>query len=425
MSSQANEEPTQAGADTTQAEANATQEEETQAEPIVGRKRKKTSVIWKDFDEKEITKGVFRAVCKHCKAQYTTGTVGSSTSQMKRHLLSCTAKKLQDATEKRQAAIPFKRVSSGNPFLTSGVGYSNERMREIIATAVMVHEYPINVVEDDVWMWAFEFANPEFRKVTHKTTRSDCLKLFENEKKILKKQLESVSKISLTTDMWKSSHQVVEYMVITGHFIDAGWNLQKRVLSFVKVPAPRRGIDVADAIHKCLKTWGIESKIFTVSVDNAAYNDLCLKYLRDNISLSRKLILNGDLFHVRCCAHILNLLVQDGLSKIKDIIFNIRESVKYVNHNDARLKNFCDLVEQKGLKERKLVIDCPTRWNSIFNMLSTALKFKIVFSVYKEKEPHYDHAPSSEEWDKVEKVCKLLEVFNSATHVISGSFSTI
>ena len=54
--------------------------------------------------------------------------------------------------------------------------------------------------------------------------------------------------------MWKSSHQVVEYMVITGHFIDVGWNLQKRVLSFVKVPTPRHGIDVANAIFKCLKT---------------------------------------------------------------------------------------------------------------------------------------------------------------------------
>ena len=76
------------------------------------------------------------------------------------------------------------------------------------------------------------------------------------EKKTLKKFLKSVSKIILTTNMWKSSHQVVEYMVITGHFIDARWNLQKRVLSFVKVPAPRRGIDVADSIFKCLKTWG-------------------------------------------------------------------------------------------------------------------------------------------------------------------------
>jgi len=98
-----------------------------------------------------------------------------------------------------------------------------------------------------------------------------------------------------------------------------------------------------------LKTWGIENKIFSVSVDNS-YNDLCLIHLRKNLSLSRKLILDGSLFHVWCYVHILNLLVQDNLGKIKDIIFNICESVKYVNHNDARLNNFCDVVEQKGLK---------------------------------------------------------------------------
>ncbi|XP_073222397.1 zinc finger BED domain-containing protein RICESLEEPER 2-like [Cicer arietinum] len=44
-----------------------------------------------------------------------------------------------------------------------------------------------------------------------------------------------------------------------------------------------------------------------------------------------------------------------------------------------------------------------------------------IHTAYKEREPHYNHAPSLEEWNKVEKVCKLLEVFNGATHVISGS----
>ncbi|KAE8718618.1 hypothetical protein F3Y22_tig00110009pilonHSYRG00225 [Hibiscus syriacus] len=113
--------------------------------------------------------------------------------------------------------------------------------------------------------------------------------------------------------------------------------------------------------------------------------------------------------------------MQDDLSTIKDIIFNIRESVKYINHNYVRLKAFCDVVEQKCLKESKLVIHCPTRWNSTFNMLSTALKFKTAFSSYKERDPHYNYAPSLEEWNQVEKVCKLLEVFNPATHVFSGS----
>ena len=305
--------------------------------------------------------------------------------------------------------------------MTPGVRYSNEKMREIIATAIMVHEYPFSIVEDQVWMWSFQYANPEFSKVSRKTARSDCIKIYEVEKKNLKALLKGVSKISLTTDMWKSSHQVTEYMVLTGHFIDAGWNLQKRVLSFVKVPAPRRGIDVADAIFKCLKAWGIEDKVFSVSVDNASYNDSCLRNLKDNLSLNNKLVLDGKLFHVRCCAHILNLLVQDGLSRIKDIIHNIRESVKYINYNDSRLKAFCDIVEQKHLKEKKLILDCPTRWNSTFKMLSAALKFKIVFPAYKEREPHYTYEPSQEDWRKVEKVCQLLEVFTLATHVISGN----
>jgi len=59
----------------------------------------------------------------------------------------------------------------------------------------------------------------------------------------------------------------------------------------VKVPAPRRGIDVADAIFKCLKTWEIENKVFSISVDNASYNDSCIRCLKENISLSSKLFL--------------------------------------------------------------------------------------------------------------------------------------
>jgi len=58
-------------------------------------------------------------------------------------------------------------------------------------------------------------------------------------------------------------------------------------------------------------------------------------------------------------------------------------------------------------------------------MLSTALEFKMAFAAYKEREPHYNYAPSFEEWNKVEKVCELLKMLNSFTHVISGSLSTI
>jgi len=67
--------------------------------------------------------------------------------------------------------------------------------------------------------------------------------------------------------------------------------------------------------------------------------------------------------------------VQDDLSKIKNVIHNIRESVKFINHSDSRLKSFCDVVEQKDLKERRLT----------FQILSTALNFKIALSSYEKK----------------------------------------
>ncbi|XP_061355000.1 zinc finger BED domain-containing protein RICESLEEPER 2-like [Gastrolobium bilobum] len=230
-----------------------------------------------------------------------------------------------------------------------------------------------------------------------------------------------VNKISITTDMWKSNHQIAEYMVITCHFIDSEWKLQKRVLSFVKVPPPRRGVDVADAILKCLQLWGIENKVFSVSVDNAAYNDVCIRTMKSTLSRNTKLVLGGELFHVCCCAHLLNLLVQHGLTQIKDIIDNVRESVKYVNHSDSRLKTFSDIVKQMGIKERKLVIDYPTRWNSSYEMLNIASRFKDVFLEYKERDPHYNCLSSIEEWEKVDKVCHLLKVFSNATNIISGS----
>ena len=112
-------------------------------------------------------------------------------------------------------------------------------MREILATALMVHERPFSMAEDEVLMWAFEYANPDFKRVSRKTARSDCLKLYEAEKSALKKLLTQVSKVSITTDMWKSTHQVAEYMVVTGHFVDTTWKLQKRVLNFIKVPPPK------------------------------------------------------------------------------------------------------------------------------------------------------------------------------------------
>ncbi|KAF1867965.1 hypothetical protein Lal_00042433 [Lupinus albus] len=235
------------------------------------RKRTKTSLAWNDFDEIEFPGGIKKAQCKFCKEK-----------------LSITGK--------------------ANPFMTPGGRYSNEKMREVLVTAIMMHELPFNIVDAQEW------------------------------------------------------------------------KLQKRVLSFVKVLAPRRGVDVADVIFKCLKSWGIDEKVFSVSIDNASYNDSCLKTLEENISCDSRLVLDGALFHVRCCAHILNLLVQDGLKEIKDVIYNIRESVKYINHNDSSEFPIANLylAEVASIKD---VIDKASKDENHF-MREMVAPMKIKFDKY-------------------------------------------
>ncbi|XWS77433.1 hypothetical protein CRYUN_Cryun01aG0261400 [Craigia yunnanensis] len=102
----------------------------------------------------------------------------------------------------------------------------------------------------------------------------------------------AINKISITTDMWKSS-QKIQYMVLTAHFVDLDWKLQKRVLSFVDVPHPHTRLIVYDALYKCLQKWGIKGKVSTITVDNAIYNDLAVKILQDSLSFHKSFPLKG------------------------------------------------------------------------------------------------------------------------------------
>ncbi|KAL2237866.1 UNVERIFIED_CONTAM: Zinc finger BED domain-containing protein RICESLEEPER 1 [Sesamum indicum] len=54
-------------------------------------------------------------------------------------------------------------------------------------------------------------------------------------------------------------------------------------------------------------------------------------------------------------------------------------------------------------------------------MLAAAIKFKDVFPMFADRVPHYDICPSAEDWTKAKKVCSVLELFWTATHIVSES----
>lgn len=296
--------------------------------------------------------------------------------------------------------------------------YDHAKMREIISHMIMVHELPFDFTEYEFFNLLMRTVNPLYQQITRTTAKGDCWTSYEVEKKRLIGLLKTIDKINITTDVWKSD-QKIQYMVLTAHFLDSDWKLQKRVLNFVDV-LPHSGFAVYGALYKCLHEWGIEGKICTITVDNASYNDLAVRLLQDSLSSHRSFCLKGQLFHVRCCAHILNLLVQVGLSEVQHIIENVRESVKYISASAQRLNSFSEIAKQLQLSNKKLILDCSTRWNATYAMLSTALEFKVVFPQYGQGDSGYKYLPSEDDWVRVEEVCSFLALFNEVANIISG-----
>ena len=72
-------------------------------------------------------------------------------------------------------------------------------------------------------------------------------------------------------------------------------------------------------------------------MDNETASDTCIRSLKDIFSRTNRLAC-GKLFHVRRCAHILNIVIQFGIQVIKSIIEKVRESVDYIRSSEARLK---------------------------------------------------------------------------------------
>ncbi|GKD48556.1 zinc finger BED domain-containing protein RICESLEEPER 2-like protein [Tanacetum coccineum] len=183
--------------------------------------------------------------------------------------------------------------------------------------------------------------------------------------------------------------------------------------------------DTSSSFHVLATEWEIEDKIMTISVDNASANDAAMRILTAHFKRLGTLFCDGIFFHVRCPAHILNLMVQDGLEVIKDIVQKVHASVSYINASDSRLKVFSQVAQQLHLPERKLILDCKTRWNSTYKMLSTAILIKEAFSMYEVRDLLYKYCPSDDDWEKIERICETLQAFDSCTNIIRKRLSNI
>ncbi|XP_070045663.1 zinc finger BED domain-containing protein RICESLEEPER 3-like [Nicotiana tomentosiformis] len=161
--------------------------------------------------------------------------------------------------------------------INSGVlcKFDQELVRRALVEMVITEELPFSFVEKRGFKKFMSIAQPLFNVPSCRTITRDCFQVYNKDRlKLMKIFREVKSKICLTTDTW-TSLQRINYMCLTGHFIDRDWVLHKRILNFCPISS-HKGDEMAKVIGNYLLEWKLD-KVFTVTVDNASSNDVTVK----------------------------------------------------------------------------------------------------------------------------------------------------
>ncbi|KAL8497849.1 hypothetical protein ACS0TY_021264 [Phlomoides rotata] len=407
------------------------------AEQQPTKRRKKKSIVWEHFTIETVGAGCRRACCKQCKQSfaYSTGSKVAGTSHLKRHIAKGTCPVVLRNQEKSQLT-PFSAPTKVGTFSdtpkrryrTASVPYLSfdaDRCRHEIARMIIMHDYPLNMVEQPGFVAFVQNLQPRFDMVSFNTVQGDCVATYLREKQIIQRVIEGVpGRICLTLDLWSSS-QAIGYMFVCGQFIDSDWKMHRKLLNVIMEPYPESDTAFSHSVAACLSDWNMDGKLFSVTI-NQPLNDAAVDNLRALLSVKNPLVLDGQLLVGNCLARSVSSIVQDALTSVHGLVKKIRDSVKYVKTSESREEKFIELKQHLQVPSSKtLAIDDQTRWNTTYEMLLAASELKEVFSCLDTSDPDYKDAPSTEDWQQVETLCQYLKpLFDTANLLTTTNAST-
>ncbi|XP_065323875.1 uncharacterized protein LOC135930976 [Gordionus sp. m RMFG-2023] len=171
-------------------------------------------------------------------------------------------------------------------------------------------------------------------------------------------------KQSLTTDLCTGINSF-SYLSITIHYIDNDWKFVNLILDFIELPHPHTGAEISESIQASIESFKIHDKVMAVTHDNA----------KNMIAASRILsqtyteLYGSSLYNHRCLAHIINIIVGEGMIVLNDKLQKINKFVKKLHTSPKYMKEFLDITG--GIR---IPLDVVTRWNSKFLMISSINK---------------------------------------------------
>jgi hypothetical protein len=190
--------------------------------------------------------------------------------------------------------------------------YSTEVARVQLVRLLARLDLPLILGETEAWEEYIKTVhNPRYKTVSRQTTTRDLLKYFTDKRDNLIESFKSnaITSVVVTSDIW-SGNAKKDYLSVVGHYINADWQLEKRVLGLRLIDVSHNAENIVERVGNVLNDYGMLRKVFSVTLDNAYANNKAMDALKPVL----KQYLGADMFlHQRCACHIINLIVKESL----------------------------------------------------------------------------------------------------------------
>lgn len=408
-----------------------------------------TSVVWNHFER--IRKAdICYAVCVHCNKRLS-GSSNSGTTHLRNHLIRCLKRSNFDVSQllaaKRRKKdntvslanisfdegprkeeyvkptfVKFEQEHKKDEMINYVSGkFDQERSQLDLARMIILHGYPVTVVEQVGFKVFVKNLQPLFEFLPNSGIEISCLEIYRREKEKVYEMINKLcGRINLSIEMWYSTENS-SYLCLSAHYIDEEWKMRKKILNFLTLDSSYTEDLLPEVIIKCLDEWDIDCKLFALTLDDCSVDDDITLRIKERVSEKRPFLSTRQILDVRSAAHLISSIVQDAMDALHDVIQKIRESIRYVKSSQEVQGKFNEISQRAGINSQKtLYLDFPLHWKSTYIMLETALEYRNAFSVFQEHDPSYTSILSDEEWEWANSVAGYLKLLVEIMNIFSG-----
>lgn len=308
--------------------------------------------------------------------------------------------------------------------------YDHKNPKQILVTNAVVDFVagdlmPLNIVESDRFEKLLASLDPQYHLPTRKHLSTKLLKAkFDAVKEKVMTKVQQASCINLTIDLW-TNRQMRSFLGITAHFISNNWEMESVMLGCNRVMGRHTAENILAWFEEVIAEFHIQQKLKHIITDSGANVKKAFVtlpgYEKDDESgdddvgddsdfVSENLPIHELSFeHHACFAHMLQLIVKDGLKRAGSITSVLKRCSRLVAH--VRKSTIAADILQN---ENKMQYDTVTRWNSQLKMVRSVL------AISEDKLQELEEAPvlSAHDRNVLRDLVEILTPFEEATDFV-------